>query len=302
MCRPTRERAFKLLYIKKAVADISDHRFLNALTIVTIGFAVLIVSTFTLCVINGRSLIDQWKQGVRITAYLRSGTDPGSLTRLHQQIKALYGVQDVVFISKDEALKRLRRQMQHEAALFENLDVNPLPDAFEVRVEDHSDQLDTVAAIAKKLTSFPEIDDVEYGQRWLGRFSGFIELFAIAGYALGALVCLAAVFFVANTVRLVIYSRRDEIEIMRLVGAEDWFIRMPFYFEGLIQGLGGALLGMAALFIAFLFITEKLSQGTYTEPMQLHFLPMHIFLIIIAGSTLVGWLGCSLSLRQYLKS
>ncbi len=142
---------------------------------------------------------------------------------------------------------------------------------------------------------------MEYGQKWLGRFSQIIKLFSLAGYVLGGMFLMAAIFFVANTVRLVIYSRRDEIEVMRLVGAEPGFIKGPFYMQGLIQGFLGGVLGLAGLFAVYFAISTQVQQGFGTGVFEVRFLPVSVYAGIIVGSILVGWLGCYLSLKQFLK-
>jgi cell division transport system permease protein len=112
---------------------------------------------------------------------------------------------------------------------------------------------------------------------------------------------MAAVFFVANTIRLVLYSRRDEVEIMRLVGAEDRFIKTPFYIEGIIQGAVGGIIGLGALFIVFTIISSNVSQDITSGMFQIRFLPSLILVAIVISSMIVGWLGCFVSLKQFLK-
>ncbi len=289
------------LFFKRALDDIFKNRFLNLVTIITISLSILIASAFILFFVNTSDIINSWKKGLRIMAYLKPGIDNDGLKDLKLAIQALDDVDHIQFISKQEALSRLKAQMAHQTSLFENLTQNPLPDSIEIRMKAATESWQNIDSLAAQIEALPEIDEVEYGQRWVGRFAQIISLFRLAGYAMGALFFMATIFIVANTIRLVIYSRRDEVEIMRLVGATDNFIKIPFYFEGLIQGALGALIGLAMLYIAFIFISSNVEKGFFPGLFRFHFLSPTLLLAILLVSMLVGWLGCFISLKQFLK-
>ena len=290
-----------ILKYKRAIQDILDHRFLNTVTIITIAISILIVSAFALFFVNANEIINSWKKGIRIMAYLKPDAPEIKIPKLKRKIQHIGGIQDVRFISKNEAFQQLKKQMRRQSSLFENLKENPLPDAFEIRLIASFQNQEKVEMLATRLESLPQIDEVEYGQRWLGRFTNFFNLFRLTGYAMGGLFFMAALLIVANTIRLVLYSRREEIEIMRLVGATDSFIKAPFYIQGLIQGAFGGIIGLAALFVTFMFISSSVKQGLSPGLFTIRFLSPGAFCGIILGSTFVGWIGCYLSLKQFLK-
>jgi len=289
------------LFFKRALDDIFKNRFLNLVTIITISLSILIASAFILFFVNTSDIINSWKKGLRIMAYLKPGIDNDGLKDLKLAIQALNDVDHIQFISKQEALSRLKAQMAHQTSLFENLTQNPLPDSIEIRMTAATESWQNIDSLAAQIEALPQIDEVEYGQRWVGRFAQIISLFRLAGYAMGTLFFMATIFIVANTIRLVIYSRRDEVEIMRLVGATDNFIKIPFYFEGLIQGTLGALIGLVMLYIAFIFISSNVEKGFFPGLFRFHFLSPTLLLAILLVSMLVGWLGCFISLKQFLK-
>lgn len=290
-----------ILHYRRSIQDIRNHRFLNLITIITIAVSILIVSAFALFFLNANDIISSWKKGVRIMAYLKPNTAAININEIKNKIKGLYGVEDVKFIPKTEALQHLKQQMKRQSSLLENLKENPLPDAFEVHMNLSSQNPDTVEALANRLESIPQVDEVEYGQRWLDRFTNFFNLFKITGYAMGAIFFMASIFIVANTIRLVLYSRREEVEIMRLVGATDRFIKIPFYIQGIIQGALGGFIGLAVLFVIFIFISSNIEQNLYSGLFTIRFLSLWTLGGIILCSMSVGWIGCYLSLKQILK-
>lgn len=289
------------LFYKRAIQDIRKNRFLNAVTIVTIALSILIVSVFALFFINTNDLINHWKKGIRIMVYLKANTVEAKVPDIKKKFEAMYGVAEAVFIPKEEALKRLKKQIKGQISLLEDLKENPLPDAFEVRMIPSSQSWKKVENLSDKIKSLPYVDDVEYGKKWLGRFTNIVSLFRLTGYGVGGLFFMAAVFIVANTIRLVLYSRQEEIEIMRLIGASDSFIKTPFYIQGLIQGTLGGIIGLGILFVTFIIIASNIEQGFLPGSFQIRFLPLVAFFSIVISSMLVGWLGCYLSLKQFLK-
>jgi len=290
-----------IIYSKRAIKDILDHRFLSVTTIITIAVSVLIAGAVALFLMNANDIMNTWKKGIRVMVYLKPDIPEIKIGELERRIQGMDGVRDVQFISKNEALQRLKNQMKRQPSLLENLKENPLPDAFEIRLGESFQNRNRIEALAERLSSLVQVEDVEYGQIWLGRFMSIINLFRLTGYAMGGLFFLAAVFIVANTIRLVLYSRREEVEIMRLVGATDGFIKAPFYIEGLIQGALGGVIGLAVLFVIFLLVSLNVEQGLTAGLFTLRFLSPGASCGILVCSMFVGWLGCYLSLKQFLR-
>jgi len=292
----------KLFFFKRALQDILDNRFLNTVTVITIALSVLIVSSFALFFTNANELLDTWKKGIRALVYLDPSANEANRLDLKYNIQQLEGVSEARFISRKDALDQMRVQMGRQASLLEGLESNPLPDAFEVRLKPESQTMADIERLSSAIEALPHINKVEYGQQWIGKFTSIINVFKFVGYAMGGLFLVATLFIVANTVRLVLYSRQEEIAIMRLVGATDRFIKFPFYIQGLALGGVGGMIGMSGLYIAFYFISQKFHNSLSAELLEMHFLNLEIIAAIVAGSMLVGWVGCFVSLKQFLKS
>ena len=290
-----------ILFFKRAIEDFRNNQLLNAITLLTISLSILIVSAFILFFVNTNEIMNFWKKGLRVMAYLQPDLPVSKQAALTRQIQSMSDVQSVRFISKDEAFKLLKAQMKRQASLLDNLIENPLPDALEIRISPATQTWEKVEFLATQVELLEAVTEVEYGQKWLGRFTQIFNLFKITGYAMSSIFFMAGVFIVANTIRLVIYSRRDEIEIMRMVGAAERFIKIPFYFQGLLQGALGSAFGLGILFAAYLLMASNLEEGIFSGLFNIRFLPPSIMFSIILLSMLIGWFGSYLSLKQYLK-
>lgn len=288
-------------FVKKALADIRSNRFLNFITIITISLSILIVSVFILFFENSSRMIESWNQGGRVMIYLKNDFTMEMLPDLKEKINAVGETEVMIYIPKTYALEKLKKNMSSQSTFLNTLKDNPLPDALEIRMKSNS-SFEKIEEFAQSIKAIETVEDVEYGQGWLGRFLKIFDLFKITGYAMCSLFFLIALFITANTVRLAFYSRQLEIEIMRLVGATETFIKAPFYLEGVLQGFFGGIIGLAVLLISYLVvepgITQNLASYIYFD---IRFLSVQIILLIIFGSTFLGWFGCYLSLKQILK-
>ena len=290
-------------YLNQALKDFKNNKFLYSVTVVTICLSVLIISSLVLFVENANSIISSFKEEIRIIAYLEKDISEESKDEARKEIGKIKGVSDVVFISSNKALEIIKSQMKNQSAYLNDLRENLLPASFEVYLEKKSHNWNVIKEVALKIESLKVIEEVEYGKSWLGKFSNIISLFEFASIGMGLVFFLVTIFIIINTIILSLYSRRKEIEIMRLVGAEDRFIKRPFYFEGVIQGLLGGAAGLLALFILFLiFNTNFETDFTSSGLINIKFLSFKVIVEILFCSIFAGWLGCYISVRQFLKN
>ena len=288
-------------FVKKALADIRSNRFLNFITIMTISLSILIVSVFLLFFENASRVIESWNQGGRVIIYLNNDFTQDMLPQLKAQINTLTQTDTMTYISKAQALDKLKKDMSSQSTFLNTLKNNPLPDALEIRMKSYN-SFEKVQKIAQNIKAIKIVEDVEYGQGWLGRFLKIFNLFKITGYAMCSLFFLIALFITSNTVRLAFYSRKLEIEIMRLVGATETFIKAPFYVEGLLQGFFGGIIGLVVLLISYLTISSGITQNLASYIyFDIRFLSVQMIALIVFGSTFLGWFGCYISLKQILK-
>ena len=289
-------------FVRRALQDMSDNKFLHIVTTITIALSILIASAAGLLFANAQEVMDSWKKGIKIMAYVDPAAGSTELKDARAKIQNLHGVMDVAFISKEDALDQLKVQMKRQISLLENLERNPLPSAFEIHMQPSGQSWEKIETLAAQIEAIRVVDDVEYGQAWIGRCTNIFNLFQFIGLTMGALFFMVTVFIISNTIRLALFSRREEIEIMRLVGATDAFIKIPSYVAGIIQGGIGGLSGIIILYIAYLIIASNLEQNFASYVVNIKFLSPGAVLQIIIYSIFVGWLGCFLSLKQFLKN
>ena len=217
-------------------------------SVLTIALSVFIVSAFALFFINATDFLDGWRKGVRIIVYMTDGASEAQRLSLTEAIEKTGAAQEVVFISKDEAFKDLRKKIGDQSSLLDGLDKNPLPDSLEMTLKDVYRSPEDIETLAARIAGLPHVDDVEYAQKWLHRFSGVYNLFKITGLVLASIFFIATLLIIANTIRMIMFSRREEIEIIRIVGADENFIRYPLFIEAILQGFLGGFLGLWRFF------------------------------------------------------
>ena len=163
-------------YIKRAAQDLLKNGVLNTLSILTISLAILITSAFVLFFVNTTHFFNLWKSGLKVMVYLQPNLTSDRLSQLHANLERMPNIEEVSFISKDEALLQLKQQMEGQSSLFANLDQNPLPDAFELRVQAESLRGDDVDRIVAEIESHQDVETVEYGRQWLDRFTAIYDM------------------------------------------------------------------------------------------------------------------------------
>lgn len=286
---------------KRAYADIRANKFLHIITIVTIALSILVVSTFMLFFENMSRVVSAWNQGGRVMAYLDEGFTTDMAPEVNRRIKSLDLTKQVFFISKDVALQNLKEDVNTSSGFLGTLKDNPLPHSMDIRLK-AVDNFSQVRDFVEKLKSIDHVDEVEYGQKWLSKFMNVYRLFKFAGYAMSSLFFLIALFITANTVRLAFFARKEEIEIMRLVGATEGFIKHPFYLEGVIQGAAGGLAGIIILGLTYLGLSSGISRSLSSYMfVDIQFLSVKYILTILAASTCLGLVGCYISLKQLIR-
>jgi len=290
-------------FFRQAWQNLNQNAWINTITLGTITISFLILGLFMLIFLNAQGLMAEWGSRIRVTVYLRDSASAEKVRRLNEKIRGFEEVQEVNYRSKEEALRILEERLQGQRGLLRGLPRNPLPASLEIRLQPEYRNSLGVQRLVEKLRGTTEVEDLQFGSEWVERFSAFMVLLQVLGLGLGGLLLLATIFVISNTIRLNIFARREEIEIMRLVGATGIFIRAPFYIEGVLQGFLGASLALAILFVLFqLFLTKVYEPLLYLlGNFPLHFLTPRQAAQLALGGLILGLLGTQVSVGRYLR-
>ncbi len=286
-----------------ALTNIRQNFFVNLVTIGTITLALLIVSLFLLVYVNLENAAENWSEKVQVTVYFDKELAPQEQTDLKNRIQDIQGTAKVYWVSRDDALKRFKGRLKGQETLLEGVRAEVLPASFEITLKKNNRNTLAVDTYIGKLKGIPGIGEIQYGEEWVRRFNTFLSFMRIVGGLLGVFLVLAVVFIVSNTIQLTVYARRDELEIMSLVGATRLFIKMPYLLEGLIQGIAGGILAILLLLsVHFLFLHNAGNFLTFNPVTSgLAFLPPEYIAGIITSGALLGFLGSLAALRRFIN-
>jgi cell division transport system permease protein len=280
-------------FFSEAATSLWRRRRGALLAIFTIASGLFILGLFLLVTTNGGHLVQRWTDSAELSVFLRDDVTSEQLGTIEETVDRSGLSARREYISKDEARRRFRRDYRDLAVAADTLEANPFPASVEVRLLAEGSGGDGVDTLVTKLTTTPGVADVRFDRRWLQRLLGALALVRGAGVFLVVVLAVAAALTVANVVRLAAYARRDEIEIMRLVGAPAAYVRGPFIAEGVIQGGAGAVIGLLALWVVFAVLNARYgpmaSESLGLE--SLSFLPVGLTISILAGGMVLGCLG-----------
>jgi cell division transport system permease protein len=289
-----------MYFLREALRNFYRHRRVNIVAIFVIATGMLLVSGVTLAYVNFRNFASYWGSQVHMVMYLRDDLTPERLEALRMALSQAPETASLEYTSKQQALQQLRVRLGEGADILEGLQRNPLPASFTVTIRDEFRRPELLREAVKRYQQLPEIEDIDYGEVWLERFHLLVWMLEIGVIGIGGIMGLAVMFIIATTVRLALYTRAEEIEIMRLVGATMWFIKMPFVFEGILQGVFGTTLAIALCYGAFAGVMTWLRPvgELFVDFSLFQFLPPLAMAAMLLGGALLGGLGSLFSLGR----
>lgn len=274
--------------LRRTRRSLLENAYLNSVAAAIIGAALLLMGVYLTVQVNLNALVNTWNSDVHVSAYFAPEVPESRRFLLRDELAKDPQVTQVRYVSEAEAAAWLSSQVEEVAPVLAELGPGVLPASLEVTLrsaEMSEAELNAWAAGVKSA----ELPEVDYGQEWIDRFNGFLSMLKALGAGLGVLILVAALFVVTNTIYLIVYNRRDELEIQKLVGATHGYIVAPFLFEGVVQGLVGAVGAMGGLWALHQFLFTRLAaQFQMGAGAELLFLPPEMLATLALVGVLLG--------------
>jgi cell division transport system permease protein len=279
--------------VGEALRDLRRAGRVGVSAVLLIALSLSALGGFWIFSLNLGRAADQWRERVRVVGYLKDEPSSSRLDELTRQIEAMPGVLRVRYVSKAEALKALKQSLGGQADVADQLPRNPLPASVEITPDADTATPEGTRALVRRLQILPEMEEVQGGSQWVEGLAQFRRLFQLVGLGVGAVLAAAAILTVTTATTLVLHLRRDEMEIMRLVGASETVIRLPRLLQGMAQGLLAAVIALAVLEAAYALAAPRL------EPLlpvtlglqRAAFLSVPQMLLLMAGGAVLGAMG-----------
>jgi cell division transport system permease protein len=289
-----------LSVVRRTFGVMRENGAAHVLSIGTIAISFFLFAAFLLFPLNFASLLEAWEKKVQIILYLKDGVGEQRIIQLTGELQKEEGVREVRYISQRAAKESFERDLAGYGGVLKGVKEEIFPASFEIQMDERSRTPERIRTLAARFSTIPEADEVQYGGVWLERFSLFLYTLRWGAWILGGVLVVIVISVTANTVRLTLYNKKGEIEILKLVGATDAFVKLPFYLEGGLQGLLGAGSSVLLLLCLFHFFSRKVTPyvSLYFGELRLSFLPPVMVAWILGIGVAAGLLGGLLSLRK----
>ena len=288
--------------VMAALVGLWRHRFMTGATVLTTALMLLMLNVFVVLVTHLNVALEALEHRVNVIAYIREDAPPGKVRELQSSLQNRSDVLEVIYVTKDEALARLREHFADRAELLAMVADNPLPASLEIRARDPDSLKNIVSLLETKVGPESVLEEVALQEDIVERLLSLTTATRVAGVAMTGGLAVVSLFIVINTIRIAVYSRRQEIEVMKLVGATDWFVRWPFVFEGMLYGLLASLLTLLIVVPAYDPVVENFWALLSFLPVERdpQFATKLALMTMVVGITL-GAAGSYISVRRFLE-
>lgn len=292
---------FHIRALGRAWSQIKEGSLTHLVTTLIIALSLTIYAIVALVIANANTALTEWRGDNRITVFLQSTASRSQRLAVLKRLSDHPLAGPAAAVTPETALKRLKEMLGTDAGLLDELEENPLPHSLEFTPT--RDDPAAASSLAENAARWPGVESVAYDRKWADRLEAIVETAQYGGYVFSALLLTAVALIISNTIKLTIMARRDEVEVMRFMGATDSFIKTPFIYEGMLQGLLGA--GASLLLTTLLFLGARSAAAdlgaAFGLTLHLHHLPGEQFALIVGLGVLLGLAGALISISRFLK-
>lgn len=284
---------------KETFYSLFRNKFMAVASVLTVTLSMFILGVFLCAVLNINHMATYLENQVEMTVYLKDGLNTEQVMAVGKKLKALPDLKEIKFTNKDQAMAEFKQRLGDQQGILDAINGNPLPSSYSTSFATPASLKNAVSIVTK----YPEVDSVQYGQDIIEQLYKVAQVIRIGGIILIVFLAGAELFIISNTIRLTVFARRREIQIMKYVGATNGFIRWPFIFEGMIIGFIGSGLSAFILWEGYKVVLMEMAQA------GLVFIPMiplwpfigYMTVMLLAAGIIIGILGSTISLRKYMK-
>lgn len=284
-----------LFLFKEGLAGLLRSRFSGLAAIVTVAISLILIGVFLIITVNLGRFVQNLRSRIELEVFLDDSLDEAKIQILAEEIERIEGVEKITFISKEMAIREFQSLFKNQQNdYFETLGYNPLPASFRVTLQANYRTASGAELVFRSISALPDIqeEDIVYRREYLVVMEKYIKIAIAIDFLVGTIVCLSALLLVSNNIRLIISSKKKNIETMKLVGATRFFIQLPLYIQGAIQGLLGGV-------IAALFLYALLKVAAIEIPGFIY-VSWKLYLLIASLGILLGLSGSFTAVRRHL--
>ena len=289
--------------IKSTFLNIKSNKQLFLLSVATNFIAFTVLGIFSLFFVNLNILFSSWDKHVQLIVYLDDKISNSNKKNIELLFNSNNKITSIVFIPRDQAWENFRGEFSSKSKFITSLKFNPLPDSYTIGFVSGPDRLKNIRKFSEKIKNVKGVESVEYGEKWISRFEQFMIFLRGFILAFGIVLFSGMILIISNTIKLSIYSRKDEIDLMILLGATHQFVKAPLLLEGALQGFTGALLSLLSVKLIHLYIVFWVqgSLESVFRGLDFQYLTNPIIYAVISTGIIIGILGSSLSANQFIN-
>jgi len=289
--------------IKSTFLNIKSNKQLFLLSVATNFIAFTVLGIFSLFFVNLNILFSSWDKHVQLIVYLDDKISNSNKKNIELLFNSNNKITSIVFIPRDQAWENFRGEFSSKSKFITSLKFNPLPDSYTIGFVSGPDRLKNIRKFSEKIKNVKGVESVEYGEKWISRFEQFMIFLRGFILAFGIVLFSGMILIISNTIKLSIYSRKDEIDLMTLLGATHQFVKAPLLLEGALQGFTGALLSLLSVKLIHLYIVFWVqgSLESVFRGLDFQYLTNPIIYAVISTGIIIGILGSSLSANQFIN-